>query len=71
MSRMIFVSLPVDDLAKSRAFFTALGFELNDTFSDDHATSLVVSEQAVVMLLVRSFFAGSIQMNSHRWPSRS
>ena len=57
MPRMIFVNLPVDDLAKSRAFFSGLGFEFNDAFSDANAASLVVSEQAIVMLLLRPFFA--------------
>ena len=57
MPRMIFVNLPVDDLAKSRAFFSGLGFEFNDVFSDANAASLVVSEQAIVMLLLRPFFA--------------
>lgn len=56
MSRMMFVNLPVADLVKSRAYFTALGFEFNDVFSDDNAASLVVSDQAVVMLVARPFF---------------
>jgi uncharacterized protein len=57
MTRMLFVNLPVQDLAKSGDFFTGLGFELNQQFSDDRATCMVVNEQACVMLLVRPFFA--------------
>ena len=30
MTRMIFVNLPVTDLAKSEAFYEALGFERQD-----------------------------------------
>ncbi len=58
MSRMIFVNLPVEDLDKSVAFFTELGFDFNAAFTDENATCMVVSEQAFVMLLVRPFFAG-------------
>ncbi|UYM07248.1 VOC family protein [Solicola gregarius] len=57
MSRMLFVNLPVADLDKSVAFFTALGFEFNADFTDDNATAMVVNEQATVMLLVRDFFS--------------
>jgi predicted lactoylglutathione lyase len=57
MTRMLFVNLPVQDLTKSVDFFTGLGFEFNQQFSDDKATCMVVNEQACVMLLVRSFFA--------------
>jgi len=54
---MIFVNLPVQDLDKSVAFFTELGFDFNAAFTDENATCMVVSEQAFVMLLVRPFFA--------------
>ena len=37
MSRMIFVNLPVADLAASMAFYQALGFENNPQFTDDTA----------------------------------
>jgi len=57
MSRMMFVNLPVQDLAKSVDFFGSLGFAFNEQFSDDKATCMVVSEQACVMLLVTPFFA--------------
>ena len=54
---MIFVNLPVQDLDKSVAFFTELGFDFNAAFTDENATCMVVSDQAFVMLLVRPFFA--------------
>lgn len=56
MSRMIFVNLPVKDLAKSVEFFTGLGFAFNAQFTDENATCMVVNEQACVMLLVEPFF---------------
>jgi uncharacterized protein len=57
MSRMMFVNLPVRDLARSVAFFTTLGFAFNASFSDERATCMVVSDSACVMLLVRPYFA--------------
>src|SRR4051794_24449928 len=57
MARMIFVNLPVAGLDRSVDFFTRLGFEFNERFSDENATCMTVSEQACVMLLVRPFFA--------------
>jgi predicted lactoylglutathione lyase len=57
MSRMIFVNLPVADLATSRAFFGALGFSFNEQFCDDNAVCVVVADNIFVMLLRREFFA--------------
>jgi predicted lactoylglutathione lyase len=57
MSRMIFVNLPVQDLSTSVGFFSKLGFEFNQLFTDETSTCMVVSEQACVMLLSRPFFA--------------
>ena len=51
MSRMIFVNLPVSDLAASKAFYEALGFENNPQFTDDTAACMVWSEAINVMLL--------------------
>jgi uncharacterized protein len=48
---MIFVSLPVTDLAASAAFYKALGFEQNPQFSDDSSACMVWSETIQVMLL--------------------
>lgn len=51
MPKMIFVNLPVTDLAASMAFYTALGFENNPHFTDDTAACMVWSEAINVMLL--------------------
>lgn len=50
MNRQIFLTLPVSDLGKSVAFFTALGFAQNPAFSDETAACIVVSEHISVML---------------------
>jgi predicted lactoylglutathione lyase len=57
LSRLTFVNLPVRDLTKSAAFFSALGFEFDPSFTDENATCMVVSDKAYVMLLVEPFFA--------------
>jgi uncharacterized protein len=55
--RMLFVSLPVADLERSKAFFAQLGFSYNPKFSDDTAACMLVGEHAFVMLLTREKFA--------------
>ena len=57
MNRSIFINLPVQDLATSRAFYLGLGFRLNERFSNDQAASIVVTDNILVMLLVKPFFA--------------
>ena len=57
MSRLLFLNLPVADLAAGRAFFAELGFGFNEKFCDEGAACMVVSEQAYVMLLQRARFA--------------
>ena len=56
MSRKIFVNLPVKDLKKSIDFFTTLGFTFNPQFTDDHATCMIISDEAFAMLLVEARF---------------
>ncbi len=51
MARMIFVNLPVEDLARSMAFYAALGFENNPHFTDETAACMVWSDTIAVMLL--------------------
>ena len=51
MSKMIFVNLPVRDLAKSMAFYEALGFTNEPRFTDETAAAMVWSDSIIVMLL--------------------
>jgi predicted lactoylglutathione lyase len=48
---MIFVNLPVADLAASMKFYEALGFSNNPQFTDHTAACMVWSEAIHVMLL--------------------
>lgn len=54
MPRMIFVNLPVTDLAKAKAFYTAIGFTNNAQFTDDTAACMVWSDAIHVMLLTHT-----------------
>jgi predicted lactoylglutathione lyase len=55
--RMIFLSLPVGDLARARSFYEELGFRINEHSSDDRTASVVVDENIVVTLQTRDRFA--------------
>lgn len=57
MPRQIFVNLPVRDLDRAVAFFTALGFTFNPQFTDENATCMIVGDNNFVMLLVDKYFA--------------
>jgi predicted lactoylglutathione lyase len=54
----IFVNLPIKDMARSRAFFAALGYAFNPQFTNDQGACMVVSDKIFVMLLVEPFFQG-------------
>ncbi len=56
--RQLFVNLAVENLDRTIAFFTALGFGFNPKFTNENATCLVISEHIQVMLLTKPFFAG-------------
>lgn len=57
MAKMIFVNLPVADVAKATAFYEALGFEKNPTFSNAQASAMEWSDTISVMLLDTAFYA--------------
>jgi len=55
--RMFFVTLPVADVARSRAFFAGLGFTFDEAFSGEGSACMLVGEQANVMLGSHAMFA--------------
>ena len=57
-NRKLFVNVAVEDLDRSVAFFTKLGFEFDSRFTDESATCMVVGQGAFLMLLVKDRFAG-------------
>jgi len=52
----LWLNLPITDLARSTAFFTALGFGFDPKFTGEHATCMIVNEHIRVMLLTQPFF---------------
>lgn len=57
MNKQIFVNLPVKDLDKSKAFFSALGYTFNPQFSNDQGACMIIAEDSIyAMLLTEPFF---------------
>jgi len=56
MHSQIFVNLPIADMAKSQAFFKALGYTFNPDFTNEQGAALVLGENLFAMLLVHDFF---------------
>ncbi|NQX11861.1 glyoxalase [Microbacteriaceae bacterium VKM Ac-2855] len=53
----IFVNLPVTDLERAKAFYTAIGFSINPAFTDHNAACVVVEEDhSYFMIHVREYF---------------
>lgn len=53
----MFVNLPVTDLERAKAFYTALGFTINPKFTDHNAACVVVEDDhSYFMILVREYF---------------
>ena len=70
--RMLFVNMPVADLARSKAFFAELGFNYDPTMTDENAACMLVGEHAFVMLLSREKFAefsnrSFFDLDGHGW----
>jgi predicted lactoylglutathione lyase len=57
MAKMIFVNLPVADVAASTAFYEAIGMVKNDTFSNERGSAMVWSDTISFMLLAHEFYA--------------
>lgn len=54
---MLLVNLPVTDLERAKAFYTAIGFPINPAFTDHNAACVFVEEDhSAIMLLTREFF---------------
>ncbi len=57
MPKQIFISLPVRDLPKSKAFYEAIGAVNNPQFTDETAACMVWSDTIYVMLLSHAKWA--------------
>ena len=56
MPKMIFVNLPVADLDRAKAFYSAIGAVNEPKFTDDTAACMVFSDTINVMLLTHAKF---------------
>lgn len=56
MHKQIYVNLAVDDLDRSKAFFSAIGFSFEAQFTNEQAACLILGENLYAMLLVKDLF---------------
>ena len=56
MNKQIFLNIPVADLSRSVAFFTALGYSKNPKFCDDTGACFTISETISIMLATHAKF---------------
>jgi predicted lactoylglutathione lyase len=56
--QQIFVNLPIKNMARSQAFFRAMGYEFDPHFTNDKGAALVLGPNLHAMLLVEDFFQG-------------
>jgi uncharacterized protein len=55
MPKEIYINLITKDLAKSTAFYTAIGFVKNEMFSGPTASAMAFDENIIFMLLTEEF----------------
>lgn len=60
MHQQIFVNMAIKDMARSQAFFRALGYDFNPQFTNEKGASLVLGQNLYAMLLVEDFFKGFV-----------
>lgn len=51
MKKQIILNLPVKDLAKSKAFFSALGFGFDPKMSNENAAMMVIADGSISAML--------------------
>jgi predicted lactoylglutathione lyase len=56
MPKMIFINLPVANIASSTRFYEAIGCRKNVQFSDAKASSMIWSDEITFQLLARKYF---------------
>jgi predicted lactoylglutathione lyase len=56
MARMVFINLPVTDLARATSFYQAVGASKNEQFCDSTASCMVFSDTIHAMLLTHDKF---------------
>ena len=57
MAKMIYINLPVADVAAATRFYEAIGFEKDESFSNEQASGMQWSDTIWVMLLDHAFYS--------------
>jgi len=57
----IYVNVPVADLERSKRFFSALGWRLDERFSNEQGAAFLIAEGQYLMVAEREFFEGMIR----------
>lgn len=57
MPTKLFVNLPVEDLARSKGFYEALGYSFAEQLTDEKVACLVISDDIYAMLQTKAQFA--------------
>jgi uncharacterized protein len=52
-----YANFPVADLERTKAFFTALGWRLNEQVTDDNAACFAIDDHTYLMALRRDYYA--------------
>lgn len=53
----IFVNIPTNDLERAKAFYTALGADINPLFTDENAACIVWDDNVYFMVLTKEYFS--------------
>jgi predicted lactoylglutathione lyase len=59
-AEQIYVNLAVNDLEKSKTFFSKLGFEFKPEFTNEHGACVILADNIYSMLLTKPFFKNFI-----------
>lgn len=51
MTKQFWLNLPVKDIQKSKAFFTALGFRFNEQQTNEESACMELGEKSVIVML--------------------
>ncbi len=57
MATNVFINLPVSDLARSKEFYTSLGWTLDPNFSNEDAGAVSISDTIFLMMLTHQHWA--------------
>jgi uncharacterized protein len=56
MAQLVFVNLPVTDIARARTFYGSLGFTFDPRFQDETSSCVVVSDTIFFMIMEQEKF---------------